>query len=1085
MIFITRKCLQVISTLLHKHYVSGGGHTQDEIFKKLSSYCGKSVHNYSEDESDPLKWDFYNSFYFAYTVVSTIGYGNLAPTNMMGRVLMVLYALIGIPINGILLAHLGEFFGQTFVTAVRRYKTYKQNQNDYSKKSLSSLEKRKFSLAMQIFMYLIPGFVMFIFFPAFLFSHFEGWTYDEAVYYAFVTLTTIGFGDYVAGQDNSKGEGIWFGLYKIFLICWISFGLGYIVMIMTFIGRGMTSKKIARLEHKLALKLKHTQSKIWNEFNEDVSYLRRVFNEIQFYKVKTVYVDEFTKPHPPLPRAASFPDLRELVYGGLELPTPPCPRRRANSEVVPAEVKVARVVSESDLQRIDKNATFAAHAMVQPAELLARLVNILGYIPPPPPPDDDEMMPPPAFDPPDVSAGVQGFSDKEILASEKFWNTSTKTKWELGGDATPKPYRSRATSEVRLDRSELFSQPSACEWTWSGPGTSSKIQEMMRAQKSAKETEGKDTVSGKSRFLPSGKAFLPRWIRLLKKPSVCNSGTTGTTGTGVSHQPDGSFGQDDVEAQRDLYASGNAVNLTYSPSGGTSEVSQRLQQPVGRGAARRNSYCGADLASSSRNQLTYTPGTNLLLEETSLADFIRAVNAVHSRVGVFPTEQPLLPQEYQPQPRKQMRSASLKPSSLLALFSPPPGHSQSQQNTVTGAASQGASAAAAQAQLSSKARRRFSLRTAPDSATPVYQRRTQLLPPGLSRRFSLRPVHEPGAEVTSQPPRNFYRQFSYNSSEGTEHVHQASSNFARGLDAREGPPAYSAEPYNNVIEFSQRKPFVPMEGAPGVSSPVQAVCGSSGRRFSLRPAQIGVPPAPSRPKPLGSMTGPQQLQTGVTVVPRWKAGLQLRERAQKQLQRRVRAFSLSDVHEEATDRRVGISPLALQENAMTITSVQGQRFAAGPKTVTIVAPISSSRQLSTPVDSHQHLPLQQRYPVVPPSKSFRRCNSDIESVSSQSSSHSSRHSLDHRDASNDSFTGASTSFSIKDSGRHIESHKFDDDDEWDFPPTTDDHETTVPSATSGREDNNGEKSHDQEKTCDVRIDVPEDALKNERSSGDK
>lgn len=88
------------------------------------------------------------------------------------------------------------------------------------------------------------------------------------------------------GQDNSRGSGISFILYKIFLICWISFGLGYIVMIMTFIARGMRSKKITRIEHKLATNLKHTQSKIWNEFNKEINYLRRVFNELQLSKVK-------------------------------------------------------------------------------------------------------------------------------------------------------------------------------------------------------------------------------------------------------------------------------------------------------------------------------------------------------------------------------------------------------------------------------------------------------------------------------------------------------------------------------------------------------------------------------------------------------------------------------------------------------------------------------------------------------------------------------------------------------------------------------------------------------------------------------
>lgn len=39
------------------------------------------------------------------------GYGNLAPTTHLGRILMIFYALFGIPINGILLANLGEYFG--------------------------------------------------------------------------------------------------------------------------------------------------------------------------------------------------------------------------------------------------------------------------------------------------------------------------------------------------------------------------------------------------------------------------------------------------------------------------------------------------------------------------------------------------------------------------------------------------------------------------------------------------------------------------------------------------------------------------------------------------------------------------------------------------------------------------------------------------------------------------------------------------------------------------------------------------------------------------------------------------------------
>lgn len=58
----------------------------------------------------------------------------------------------------------------------------------------------KLGFAAQALLYLIPGIIIFIILPAVAFMYFEDWEYDLAVYYAFVTLTTIGFGDYVAGK---------------------------------------------------------------------------------------------------------------------------------------------------------------------------------------------------------------------------------------------------------------------------------------------------------------------------------------------------------------------------------------------------------------------------------------------------------------------------------------------------------------------------------------------------------------------------------------------------------------------------------------------------------------------------------------------------------------------------------------------------------------------------------------------------------------------------------------------------------------------------------------------------------------------
>lgn len=75
-------------------------------------------------------------------------------------------------------------------------------------------------------------------------------------------------------------------LYKVMLLVWIVFGLGYLVMILGFISSAMRSKRVARLERKLAINIKHTHSKLWSSLARDVSYLRRVLNEMYVMKLK-------------------------------------------------------------------------------------------------------------------------------------------------------------------------------------------------------------------------------------------------------------------------------------------------------------------------------------------------------------------------------------------------------------------------------------------------------------------------------------------------------------------------------------------------------------------------------------------------------------------------------------------------------------------------------------------------------------------------------------------------------------------------------------------------------------------------------
>ena len=53
--------------------------------------------------------------------------------------------------------------------------------------------------------YIVIGVGLLIFVPGLIFMIMEEWSFLEGSYYSFITLTTIGFGDYVAGK---KVDGI-------------------------------------------------------------------------------------------------------------------------------------------------------------------------------------------------------------------------------------------------------------------------------------------------------------------------------------------------------------------------------------------------------------------------------------------------------------------------------------------------------------------------------------------------------------------------------------------------------------------------------------------------------------------------------------------------------------------------------------------------------------------------------------------------------------------------------------------------------------------------------------------------------------
>ncbi|XP_068426575.1 potassium channel subfamily K member 5-like [Clinocottus analis] len=180
-----------------------------EILEIVSNAAGRGVTITGDTHRN--SWDWVNSVIFAATIVTTIGYGNVAPKTDGGRGFCILYGLCGIPLCLVWISELGSFFGD-------RAKRLSQVM---IRKGVSVKKVQLTCTAL----FLLWGLLVHLLIPPFIFMSMEGWSYLEGFYFSFITLTTVGFGDYVAGVNPDIEYP---GLYRVCAELWIYMGLAWL-----------------------------------------------------------------------------------------------------------------------------------------------------------------------------------------------------------------------------------------------------------------------------------------------------------------------------------------------------------------------------------------------------------------------------------------------------------------------------------------------------------------------------------------------------------------------------------------------------------------------------------------------------------------------------------------------------------------------------------------------------------------------------------------------------------------------------------------------------------------------------------------
>jgi len=199
-----------------------------------------------------FNWDYVQACFFSLSIITTIGYGNVATKTVGGRVFCLLFGIVGIPFMLSVLADVGGILaGLMQVT----WGSNKEHALELAER-MGILRTRKIveqtqELSALMLIGAIVAFVLFLSLGALLFVIWEDWSFFESFYFCFITMTTIGFGDLTPSVSDKA-------FYMVLYTLYIMIGLAFTSTIIELVRRQYTESwnRIVELRAQIQAQLR-------------------------------------------------------------------------------------------------------------------------------------------------------------------------------------------------------------------------------------------------------------------------------------------------------------------------------------------------------------------------------------------------------------------------------------------------------------------------------------------------------------------------------------------------------------------------------------------------------------------------------------------------------------------------------------------------------------------------------------------------------------------------------------------------------------------------------------------------------------